>query len=53
MTLSEANLEAFEKAAALLGIRLTRIGKCCEGKGLGVTFDGEPMDLPLSLGWGM
>jgi thiamine-monophosphate kinase len=53
MAMTEGNFEAFQLAAAELDVKVTKIGVCTQGAGLGVTFDGEPMDLPLSLGWGM
>jgi thiamine-monophosphate kinase len=51
MAISEANFAAFEAAAQALNVRVTRIGKCVAGQGLHVTYEGEPWDLPLSLGW--
>jgi thiamine-monophosphate kinase len=53
LAISEADFRAFEQAAASLGVTLTKIGMCREGEGLGVSYNGEPMELPLSLGWGV
>jgi thiamine-monophosphate kinase len=51
MAMTEANFQAFQSRAQALGVRVTAIGRCKEGEGLDVTFDGQGMPMPLSLGW--
>jgi thiamine-monophosphate kinase len=48
---AEADFGAFASRAHALGIRVTAIGRCVAGRGLKLSFEGEPVDLPATLGW--
>jgi thiamine-monophosphate kinase len=51
LTLTPVNFDAFKEAAATLGISATRIGKCTQGGGLQLTYDGLALEMPLHSGW--
>jgi thiamine-monophosphate kinase len=50
-TAAPARAAGILELSGRLGLRLTRIGTVESGSGLRLTDGGEPIDLPLRLGW--
>jgi thiamine-monophosphate kinase len=51
LAISPDDFKAFVAAAKALDVRVTAIGTCVAGEGLGLTYLDEPRDLPITLGW--
>jgi thiamine-monophosphate kinase len=51
MAFDVAGFKAFSVAAATLGVRVTHIGNCTEGKGVSLRLGGAHIEMPSTTGW--